>query len=203
MYHKVFINNREIAIVNAPLDGYVEIPTFLNIDKFYTFLDDEEAIKNEEKLAVVDVKGTFWSAFKKAHKCIEAAGGVVLNSDEDLLLIHRLGFWDLPKGKLEKDEMPEEAAVREVEEECGISNLEITGQYADTYHTYILKGQVILKKTYWYLMKYHGNETLIPQTEEHIDEVRFMPEDEVREVAMKETYKSLLPLFNSYLLRNK
>jgi len=203
MYHKVFINNREIAIVTAPLDNYTEVPKFLDIAKFYLFLAEDESIKEQMKLAVVDVDGKFWKAFKKAHKHIEAAGGLVINQADALLVIHRLGYWDLPKGKLEKGESPEIAALREVEEECGISDLNIIKQLTESYHTYEHKGKMVLKRTYWFLMNYRGTEKLIPQTEEDILEVRFMPEEAVKTLAMPNTYQSLLPLFNAYLLRNK
>jgi len=203
MYHKVFINNQEIAIVTAPLDGYTEVPNFLDIEKFYQFLIEDEGIKDVSKLAVVDVDGAFWEAFTKAHKGIEAAGGLVINEADALLVIHRLGFWDLPKGKLEKGESPEIAALREVEEECGISDLKILNQLPDSYHTYEYNGKKVLKRTYWFLMNYKGNEKLIPQTEEAILEVCFMPEKDVETIAIQNTYQSLLPLFHAYLLRNK
>ena len=52
---------------------------------------------------------------------IEAAGGLVKNENGDYLFIYRNDKWDLPKGKIEKDEKTKVAAVREVEEECGIA----------------------------------------------------------------------------------
>lgn len=203
MYYKVFINNREIAIVDAPKTDFVEIPTFLDIDKFYAFLEEDKLAKDEQKIAVVDVDGRFWKAFCDAHVLIEAAGGVVINVDGNLLVIERLGVWDLPKGKLEKGETPQEGALREVEEECSISNLTISYQLPDTYHTYAHKGKTVLKRTFWFLMNYNEDEKLVPQTEEDITDVRFMNEDEIKNTVLKNTYSSLRPLFNAYLLRNK
>lgn len=58
-------------------------------------------------------------------KFILAAGGLVKNTEDQWLLIFRLGKWDLPKGKLENGETPEAAALREVEEECGIKNCQL------------------------------------------------------------------------------
>jgi 8-oxo-dGTP diphosphatase len=53
---------------------------------------------------------------------VEAAGGVVLDSDGRVALVHRPRYddWSLPKGKLDPDESFEEAAMREVEEETGL-----------------------------------------------------------------------------------
>ena len=53
---------------------------------------------------------------------IRAAGGVVVADDGRVAVVHRPRHsdWSLPKGKLDGDETFEEAAVREVEEECGL-----------------------------------------------------------------------------------
>ena len=125
MYHKVFIDKLEIAIVSAPLEDYIEVPTFLDIAKFYAYLDENDTVKKQSKIAVVDVDGKFWKAFETAHIHIEAAGGLVVNAAGKLLVIERLGVWDLPKGKLESGETAQVAALREIEEECGISNHKI------------------------------------------------------------------------------
>ncbi|ULT24020.1 NUDIX domain-containing protein [Sphingobacterium sp. E70] len=63
---------------------------------------------------------TVFQNLKSKLKIIKAAGGLVKNGDGDYLFIYRLGKWDLPKGKVEDNEKMKEAAVREVEEECGI-----------------------------------------------------------------------------------
>jgi 8-oxo-dGTP diphosphatase len=57
---------------------------------------------------------------------VRAAGGVVTRAtpdgDREVLLVHRprYGDWTLPKGKLERGESHEDAALREVEEETGV-----------------------------------------------------------------------------------
>ncbi len=55
-------------------------------------------------------------------KPIRAAGGVVVRDDGRVALVHRPrhGDWSLPKGKLDPGETWEQAALREVEEECGV-----------------------------------------------------------------------------------
>jgi 8-oxo-dGTP pyrophosphatase MutT (NUDIX family) len=101
---------------------------------------------------------------------IEASGGAVFNDKKQLLLIKRLGKWDLPKGKIDGNETPEEAAIREVEEECGIHGLTITGKLPSSYHCYKQHNHRFLKIVFWFTMHTSDNRQLIPQKEEHITE---------------------------------
>jgi len=127
-------------------------------------------------------------------KYIEAAGGLVRNKDNKLLVIHRFGIQDLPKGKTEKNENPETTALREVEEECGIHNLKITGKAKPSFHIYIHKNKKILKKTHWFYMKYEDNEILKPQFEEDIKKVEWCNEKKLSEF-QKLTYENLKKYF--------
>jgi ADP-ribose pyrophosphatase YjhB (NUDIX family) len=102
---------------------------------------------------------------------IKAAGGLVENNDDDVLLIYRDDMWDLPKGKLENFETIEEGAKREVEEECGVSNLQIVSEAFTSFHLYQMKGETCIKLTYWFRMKTKSVESLVPQTEEGITQV--------------------------------
>ncbi len=133
--------------------------------------------------------------FSNCFKRIDAAGGAVFNKQNELLFIHRLGLWDLPKGKAEKGESIEETALREVEEECSISPLEITKPLNPTFHTYTLKGKLILKKTYWYEMKYAGNDAPKPQLEEDITEAIWIKTDELTRVT-ENTYPSIIEVLS-------
>ena len=63
--------------------------------------------------------------FFKQFDLIEAAGGIVQNDQKQMLFIYRLNKWDLPKGKVEKGENFEQAAIREVEEETGVNTLQL------------------------------------------------------------------------------
>lgn len=115
-----------------------------------------------------------WGHFHSIYKIVEAAGGIVKNEKNEILMIHRLGFWDLPKGKIEKGESREEAAVREVQEETGIQNIDLQALIHTTYHTYeSKKGKKILKVSYWYKMETTDTQ-LIPQAEEGIEEAIFV-----------------------------
>jgi 8-oxo-dGTP pyrophosphatase MutT (NUDIX family) len=128
---------------------------------------------------------------QQAFRFIEAAGGLVKNEKNELLGIYRNGCWDLPKGKVEKAEKIEEAAIREVEEECGISNLVLGVKLAETFHLYKIKTELILKKTHWFSMTAFEQDSLVPQTEEGIEKVHWMNRDFLDTEFKIKTYRQL------------
>ena len=136
-----------------------------------------------------------WESFCANYTLIEAAGGVVYNDKNQLLMIFRNEKWDLPKGKLELNENIKECAIREAEEECGISGLSISYAMQDTYHTYVQNGEKILKRTYWFKMlsTYKGN--LVPQTEEGITKVCWVNEEDIA-AKLDYSYGNLIQLLN-------
>ena len=146
--------------------------------------------QNNLILVSKNVEETF-NKIKNGFIYIEAAGGLIKN-DDNYLFIHRLDKWDLPKGKLDKGESKEHAAIRECEEECGISDLEIINELASTYHIYAYKTGFALKTTYWFLMQSSYSGTLIPQTEEHIDKAEWMNQEQIENIIVKKTYPSVL-----------
>lgn len=126
----------------------------------------------------------------KRYKQIDAAGGLVRNEADEFLFIFRRGKWDLPKGKLDKGELIDECAVREVQEETGLKRLVLGDFLCDTYHTYRQGGKDLIKRTAWYAMRASGYETLLPQIEEDIEEVRWVSEAEANRLALK-TYGAI------------
>ncbi len=139
-----------------------------------------------------------WKNFCSLYEVMEAAGGIVLNKKNELLMIYRNGKWDLPKGKIEKGEDPDTAAIREVYEECGIGYLKLMKQVQTTFHTYPFKDQKVLKKTYWFLMSTEDDEEPIPQLEEGITEVKWMNRAGVK-VALKNSYTSIANLLKEQI----
>jgi 8-oxo-dGTP pyrophosphatase MutT (NUDIX family) len=135
-----------------------------------------------------------WSLFKSKFKIQKAAGGKVFNAENKVLFIKRFDKWDLPKGKLEKGESIEVCAIREVEEECGISNLRLENELQTTYHIFKRKKKTILKITHWFVMFSDYKGKLKPQTEEGITEVVFKDELETKE-ALENTYQNIKLLF--------
>ena len=131
--------------------------------------------------------------FKSLYKIIEAAGGVVYNEKGEILTMFRLNSWDLPKGKIDEGETKEAAAIREVQEETGLSIINLGDFLCETFHTYKnRKGKRVLKRTYWYLMS--TKEHLIePQIEENIELVEWLkPTDFLEKTPIYNTIKEVV-----------
>ena len=137
-----------------------------------------------------------WQDFCSKFIMVEAAGGLVFNKEEQILMIFRNGKWDLPKGKLEEGENKKQCAIREVEEECSIVGLDITEKIIETYHTYSLKGEKILKRTYWYKMRTDFDRELSPQIEEGITKVSWVSKDKISE-KLTNSYGNILDVLKT------
>jgi len=131
-----------------------------------------------------------WNLFTDQFRRVDAAGGLVRNELGEMLFIYRLDRWDLPKGKVEEDEEIEAAAIREVEEECGVVVSPDISFIADTWHTYRENDEYLLKKTSWFLMATHGQQKIVPQQAEGITQARFIAESEFKKI-LAETYPSV------------
>jgi len=135
--------------------------------------------------------------FFKHFKFIIAAGGLV-KKKETYLFIFRNGYWDLPKGKVEKGESVRVAAQREIMEECGLFHApKIERELSPSYHVYSMKGKSYFKKTHWFEMSYDGTETLHPQMEEGISEVLWLPQKEYKS-KLNQSFDSIRSLMDSY-----
>jgi len=133
-------------------------------------------------------------------KKIIAAGGLVFNDKNELLMIFRRGKWDLPKGKLDEGEDIEDCAVREVKEETGLENVSIENFTGLTFHEYFDThlNEDVRKETHWYKMKAKGMQALIPQTEEDIEKIIWADEEELKE-CLKNTYQSIKEIIEKFM----
>jgi 8-oxo-dGTP pyrophosphatase MutT (NUDIX family) len=158
------------------------------LDEFQRFADE-----STQTLLTFETENieTGLEKFRKAFKYIYAAGGLI-EKEDSYLFIFRLKRWDLPKGKLDAGEGPEEAAIRECEEECGITQLSITKTLEPTYHIYPHKGSYALKKTYWYAMSTKHTGILIPQLEESIEKVEWFNKAQITEHVISNSYPAIL-----------
>ncbi len=166
-------------LVNQPNAGAI-ISTIHDIDK----TDAEAAIILTNKLDY------YWNLFCDQFTPIIAAGGVVENENGEWLFIYRRGKWDLPKGKQDDGEDLPTCAQREVKEETGVGQLSISGDLGKTWHAYHEKGRFYLKETQWYSMKTAGDNTLKPQVEEDITEIKWLKPDNLNEI-LENTYPSI------------
>lgn len=159
------------------LNELIELFTALNqISNLYIFHDDMLMVIEE---------------FKACFQLIEAGGGLVFNERNEFLAIRRNEVWDLPKGKLEKGEDFQTAALREVEEETGLKGLQIREPLMSTYHTYRLGDQKVLKKTRWFEMEYGGSDSPVLQEKEGITEFRWVAPGNT-DFIRQNTYASIL-----------
>ena len=113
-------------------------------------------------------------AFFKKFTLIKAAGGFVLNENNEVLLMFRRGKWDLPKGKMDKKETFEECAKRETEEETGLKDIKLISPLITSYHTYHEGSRYLLKETKWFTMNISGEQKLIPQATEQITKLEWV-----------------------------
>jgi ADP-ribose pyrophosphatase YjhB (NUDIX family) len=195
--YEVFLNERRIILADA------HEPAYLNSGLRSARMEDQEKLSaaisqflaNEEDISVLTGQiAWLWPAFQTFFNLIPAAGGVV-SSEKGYLFIYRKHHWDLPKGKNDCHESPEEAALREVREETGLVTLSVTGILPSTWHIYRSpyeksKGEWILKETKWFTMLANGNEPLIPETAEDIEKARWFSKAEFGEL-LSSTYSSL------------
>lgn len=182
MFIKIFFGEKPLFLCDA-IDE--EIEPFVHHDDA-VFIDELNAhtvktILHEMQAPAVHAGVFFHSDLEKLKKdifkkftLIKAAGGLVRNGKDELLLIFRRGKWDLPKGKLDKGETLEQCALREVEEETGLKGVVIVSPLMVTYHTYHEGSKFILKESHWFNMQVNGEPPLSPQTEEDIEEAKWV-----------------------------
>jgi 8-oxo-dGTP pyrophosphatase MutT (NUDIX family) len=204
--YEVFLNERQIVITRSG-----NIPFIKEVVKAENLHSIEEVkswfvkFTNAETGSVILLHPTpevFWKdLFLPVLNSIPAAGGVVIR-DNKLLFIFRNEKWDLPKGKIDPGESIEEAATREVAEECGITGHKIIAKLPSTFHIYQspwkeYQGRWILKETHWFEMNYQGSKDGTPETNENITKIRWFAKNELDEV-IANTYENLKSVISIY-----
>jgi 8-oxo-dGTP pyrophosphatase MutT (NUDIX family) len=201
--YKVHFENRFVIISPEPdrLQKYGLFHKFYDTNELYRLIS---RFQEEKTITSLNIYGTdikyLWRLFRIYFTEVEAAGGLVKHSSGRYLFIERRGKWDLPKGHMEAGETAEECALREVSEECGITGHEIVKPLEPSYHTYSWEGISYLKKTNWFLMKYTGELTFTPQTEEGITKGQWLFPDEISTIKPG-AWLSLTDLINTSVLK--
>jgi ADP-ribose pyrophosphatase YjhB (NUDIX family) len=203
--YKVFVNNKPVFLTGGTKE--IKILEKTTIIRLYDDTNLQEIIDNyqydesaECLYIVTEHPERTWSRFRNMYRIVVSAGGIVKNSEGKFLFIMRKGKWDLPKGKVEEGEIIEDAAKREIAEECGITQLTISRKLLPTFHTYNAGKLRILKETNWYEFSYDKNETPKPQSEEYITEVRWFDFSEINTV-LNNTYTSIAELVQKEIIQ--
>ena len=202
MFIKIYFDDRPLILAEAsdPIAG-----SFSPSDQILTFSEPTQKDVDEiigligyGKTSTVLVTSTDFETLKwrfiEKFQIITAGGGLIRNGANEILMIFRRGKWDLPKGKIDDGETIEECAVREVQEETGLSEISILDKLTVTYHTYSEKNKFILKESHWFIMNYHGFETAIPQLEEQITEIRWVSVE-----SMKPYFENTYPIIQEII----
>jgi 8-oxo-dGTP pyrophosphatase MutT (NUDIX family) len=107
-----------------------------------------------------------------------SAGGIVFRRDDEgqarfLLIRDSYGNWGFPKGHLEENESPAEAAVRETAEETGLTHLILQGPIRVIDWHFRFRGRAIHKYCHFFLLESPAGDP-VPQVEEGITDFRWL-----------------------------
>src|SRR5450432_1588443 len=187
MYIKIYFNDKPLFLcdeVDKTIEPYIHHDDAIFIDEFSihsikSMIHEMQLQKIHAGVYLYTSLDELKKAFFKKFIIVKAAGGLVLNKNKEMLMIFRRGKWDLPKGKLDKDETIEQCALREVEEETGLRNITLHKYLLTTWHTYHDRGKFILKESHWYNMTISDKQVLVPQTEEDITAIQWVDKNQL------------------------
>ena len=201
--YKVHFENRFILISSEPdrLQKYGLFHKFYDTRELYKIIAEFQSNPQFQAINIYgpDIKH-IWKIFRIYFTEVHAAGGLVRHSSGRYLFIEKKGKLDLPKGHIEEGEEPEDCALREVSEECGIKGHKIVSELQPSYHTYSWEGISYLKKTSWFLMNYDGKMIIKPQEKEGITSVEWLLPDDLSKLKSS-AWLSLMDLINSYIFK--
>ncbi len=208
MFH-LFINSSVISIASEDEQKYQFLKPFEDsltvqfTDKTdllkYISVSETTATSRLTEIITMDVEKTKEQLLNH-YKIVPAAGGLVLNEEKQLLMIFRNNRWDLPKGKMEEGEATATTAIREVEEETGVQNLQLNNNLDITFHSFRQDGKRTLKKTHWFLMNTDWKERLIPQQIEGITDAKWVDQSYLMNY-LSNSFTSVAELVNRFVLK--
>jgi 8-oxo-dGTP pyrophosphatase MutT (NUDIX family) len=206
MYIKIYFNDKPLFLcdnIDEMIEPYVHHDDAVFIDELDTH--SVKSMIHEMQLEKIHA-GVFFhpdlellkKTFFKKFTLVKAAGGLVKDEDDKILIIFRRGKWDLPKGKLDKGETLEECAVREVQEETGLKKVRLLKPLLITYHTYHEGTRFMLKESHWYTMEARSAQLLTPQTEEGIHEIKWAAPKDL-DPYLKNAFPSIVDVLKAWL----
>ena len=197
--YKVFFNQKPLVLTTDIVSPKEDSPLFYIKYTNKKFIIRALKSKKIKMLYLYHSKeDNLWYYFFDMFKLIEAAGGLVRNLEtNNYLFIFRNKRWDLPKGRINKNEAVKDAAIREVEEETGVENLSIIKPLNATYHIFKKNRKYRLKKTFWYLMETNYNDKLIPETKEGIDKAIWVDKNSITSLK-KNMYQNINTIISNY-----
>lgn len=191
--YKVFVNDKPIILTTEVKkeSGFKNyLLKSVNLPKVIRELNTTSI---KEVRIIHHKKEKLLKKFLKKLPNVIAGGGMVKNKKGEILFIFRNGKWDLPKGKTEKNEPIEASAMREVEEETGVTGLSITKPLDTTYHIFKRNGRYRIKITYWFEMYTEYDGPCMPEESEGITKVAWLNNQEIED-ALKNSYANIKSL---------
>lgn len=195
----IYLNERPLIIIST----HQAVPARYKDAVLYTLPDQEtieatlQALETGKLPAAIFINpdtDVLLEKVKSYFSILVAAGGLITNNEEEILLMFRRGKWDLPKGKQDEGENLETCALREVAEETGLHHVTLEHKITETLHFYTYKEKKILKHTYWYKMKFTGTELTIPQIEEDIVDIQWIKPEHLSKY-LKFSYQNIADVF--------
>ncbi len=201
--YKVFVYGKPVYLIND-LSYFQQIAhnyksVFTKTVELQKLIKKIRASKTIEEYYIYSFDlDELWQSFSSIFMVIDAGGGIIRNKKGELLFIFRKGKWDLPKGKIEIGETIADGAIREVKEECGLTEVHLGKKLTTTYHTYTQGNKKILKQSHWYEMDVPNGQKLVPQLEEDITDIQWIKSTKLSEVRGN-TFKSIADLLDEFV----
>jgi bis(5'-nucleosidyl)-tetraphosphatase len=127
-----------------------------------------------------------------------SAGGIIINRHNQVLLINEGdGFWGFPRGRIESNEDTLAAAVREIKEETGLTNIDFIKELGSYQRHPVISGVEDLgelKNTTLFLFR--TNEVIPTSNEENNECAWFSFEDAGNKLSHTEDKKFFMATMN-------
>lgn len=191
--YKVFFNDKPI-VLTTQVSKETDFKNYLlKSVKIGKVIKDLRKPSIKEVRLIGKKEDKLLKKFLKKLPNVIAGGGKVYNEKGEILFIYRNDKWDLPKGKVDRKETLEAAALREVEEETGVKDLNIIKPLETTYHIFKRNGRHRIKITYWFEMKTSYNGKLEPEEIEGITKVEWLDAQQTQK-ALENSYANIKEL---------